>query len=89
MTTKDPITKHKLFKYIWAISVSGLVFAQIVLDKDHRFMPLIEKALDIIKLYPLTEPMPERSPSNPSLGLQLPSGAPNSSSYSTDTSHQY
>ena len=38
-----------LIKYIWAIAVSGLVIAQVMIDKENKYLPLIHRALDILQ----------------------------------------
>jgi hypothetical protein len=49
MTSEPPITKRQLIKYLWAIAVSGLVIAQVMIDKENKYLPLIHRALDLLQ----------------------------------------
>ena len=40
---------RKLIKYLWAIAVSGLVIAQVMIDKENKYLPLIHRALDLLE----------------------------------------
>ena len=40
---------RKLSKYLWAIAVSGLVIAQVMIDKENKYLPLIHRALDLLE----------------------------------------
>ena len=40
---------RQLLKYLWAIAVSGLVIAQVMIDKENKYLPLIHRALDIMQ----------------------------------------
>lgn len=49
MSSQPPINKRQLIKYLWAIAVSGLVIAQVMVDKENKYLPLIHRALDIMQ----------------------------------------
>ena len=49
MSSEPPKSKRQLLKYLWAIAVSGLVIAQVMIDKENKYLPLIHRALDIMQ----------------------------------------
>ena len=49
MSNEPPKSKRQLLKYLWAIAVSGLVVAQVMIDKESKYLPLIHRALDILQ----------------------------------------
>ena len=49
MSNEPPKSKRQLLKYLWAIAVSGLVIAQVMIDKENKYLPLIHRALDIMQ----------------------------------------
>jgi len=49
MSSEPPINKRQLIKYLWAIAVSGLVIAQVMIDKENKYLPLIHRALDLLE----------------------------------------
>lgn len=57
MKNEPPIKKHQLLKYLWAIAVSGLVIAQVMIDKENKYLPLIHRALDILQQQNPTVPV--------------------------------
>ena len=54
-TKKQP--KLAIIKYLWAIAVSGLVIAQVMIDKENKYLPLIHRALDILQQQNPTVPV--------------------------------
>lgn len=57
MKNEPPIKKRQLLKYLWAIAVSGLVIAQVMIDKENKYLPLIHRALDILQQQNPTVPV--------------------------------
>jgi hypothetical protein len=61
MSSEPPIKKRQLIKYLWAIAVSGLVIAQVMIDKENKYLPLIHRALDLLQrqypALPLDQPI--------------------------------
>jgi hypothetical protein len=49
MSNEPPKTKRQALKYLWAIAVSGLVIAQVMIDKENKYLPLIHRALDLLQ----------------------------------------
>ena len=56
MSNEPPTSKRQLLKYLWAIAVSGLVIAQVMIDKESKYLPLIHRALDIMQQQNSTVP---------------------------------
>ena len=80
--------QKKLIKYLWAIAVSGLVIAQVMIDKENKYLPLIHRALDLLQRQYQFETIPGKSTANQFLGLPLPTLAPSSSTNTADTPRQ-
>lgn len=62
MNNNSPDTRRQLLKYLWAAAVSGLVIAQVMIDKENKYLPLIHRALDVMQnqntvLPPLNQPI--------------------------------
>ena len=88
MSDKPPIKKRQLIKYLWAIAVSGLVIAQVMIDKENKYLPLIHRALDLLQRQYQLETIPDKSTANQFLGLPLPTWAPSFSMNMADTPRQ-
>jgi len=88
MSDKPPIKKRQLIKYLWAIAVSGLVIAQVMIDKENKYLPLIHRALDLLQRQYQLETIPDKSTANQFLGLPLPTWAPSFSMNTAETPHQ-
>ena len=54
---KRELDKRQLLKYLWAIAVSGLIIAQVMIDKENKYLPLIHRALDILQQQNPTVPL--------------------------------
>ena len=88
MSDQPPIKKRQLIKYLWAIAVSGLVIAQVMIDKENKYLPLIHRALDLLQRQYQFETIPGKSTANQFLGPPLPTSAPSSSMNKAETPHQ-
>jgi hypothetical protein len=87
MTSEPPITKRQLIKYLWAIAVSGLVIAQVMIDKENKYLPLIHRALDLLQRQYQLETIPGKSTANQFLGLPLPTLGPSFSMNNPNRPH--
>jgi hypothetical protein len=85
MSDQPPIKKRQIIKYLWAIAVSGLVIAQVMIDKENKYLPLIHRALDLLQRQYQLETIPGKSTANQFLGLPLPTSAPSSSMNTAET----
>ena len=85
MSDQPPIKKRQIIKYLWAIAVSGLVIAQVTIDKENKYLPLIHRALDLLQRQYQFETIPGKSTANQSPGLPLPTSAPSFSTNMADT----
>lgn len=89
MTSEPPtINKRQLLKYLWAIAVSGLVIAQVMVDKDNKYLPLIYRALDLLQRQYQLDTIPGKSTASQILGPQLPTSAPSSAMNTAKMHHQ-
>jgi hypothetical protein len=79
---------RKLIKYLWAIAVSGLVIAQVMIDKENKYLPLIHRALDLLQRQYQFETIPGKSTANQYQGPPLPTSAPSFSTNMADTPRQ-
>lgn len=80
--------KRQLIKYLWAIAVSGLVIAQVIIDKENKYLPLIHRALDLLQRQYQLETIPGRSTATQNQGPQLPTSAPSFSTNTAETPRQ-
>lgn len=88
MSNEPPKTKRQALKYLWAIAVSGLVIAQVMIDKENKYLPLIHRALDLLQRQYQLETIPGKSTANQFLGLPLPTLVPSFSMNTADTPRQ-
>jgi hypothetical protein len=79
MSNEPPKNKRQLLKYLWAVAVSGLVIAQVIVDKENKHQPLIDRALDLMQRQYLVDPIHDTLRTIPILDLLFPNAAPNSS----------
>ena len=79
---------RQLLKYLWAVAVSGLVIAQVMIDKDNKYLPLIHRALDLMQRQYLVDPIHDKLKASPILGPLLPTLAPSSSMNTAETPRQ-
>jgi hypothetical protein len=82
------LKKRQLIKYLWAIAVSGLVIAQVMIDKENKYLPLIHRALDLLQRQYQFETIPGKSTANQYQGPPLPTSAPSSSMNTAETPRQ-
>jgi len=88
MTNEPPIIKKRqLIKYLWAIAVSGLVIAQVMIDKENKYLPLIHRALDLLQRQYQFETIPGKSTANQYQGPPLPTSAPSFSMNNPNRPH--
>jgi hypothetical protein len=80
--------KRQLLKYLWAVAVSGLVIAQVMVDKDNKYLPLMQRALDLLQRQYQMETIPGKSTANQFQGPPLPTSAPSFSMNTAGTPHQ-
>jgi len=88
MSSEPPIKKRQLLKYLWAIAVSGLVIAQVMIDKENKYLPLIHRALDLLQRQYQFETIPGKSTANQYQGPLPPTSAPSSSMNMAETPRQ-
>lgn len=88
MTSKPPTSKRQLLKYLWAVAVSGLVIAQVIVDKENKYLPLMQHALDLLQRQYPAELIHDKSTASPNPALQPPNADPNSSTNTAETPHQ-
>jgi hypothetical protein len=88
MSNEPPLKKRQLFKYLWAVAVSGLVIAQVMIDKDNKYLPLIHRALDLMQRQYPAELIHDKLKASPIQGPLLPTLAPSSSTNNAETHRQ-
>ena len=81
--------KYKnLLKYLWAVAVSGLVIAQVMIDKENKYLPLIHRALDLLQHQYPADLILDKSTASPIPALPPPNAAPSSSTNTAETPRQ-
>lgn len=80
--------KRQLLKYLWAFAVSGLVIAQVIVDKENKYLPLMQRALDLLQRQYPVDLIHDKSTASPILAPQPPNAGPSSSTNTAETPRQ-
>jgi len=88
MSNEPPIKKRQLLKYLWAVAISGLVIAQVMINKENKYLPLIDRALELLQHKYQIETIPGKSTANLNLTPPLPNADPSFSMSTAETHHQ-
>ena len=79
---------NKLLKYLWAVAVSGLVIGQVRVDKENKYLPMMQRALELLQRQYPVDLIHDKSRASPILAPQPPNEAPSSSTNNAETPRQ-
>ena len=88
MSNEPPKSKRQLLKYLWAVAVSGLVIAQVIVDKENKYLPLMQRALDLLQRQYPADLIHDKSTASPIPAPQPPNEAPSFSMNTAETPRQ-